>query len=150
MPAGATSDPSSLPLLWRQRESSAARRSIRARSLVTHPGVLTQQPTSVSATSKVAAHWRGVPRYFFDLYNDTVALDDEGKELSGLEAAKVSAVAETYEMIKASIDDYAKVDLDHRIEVRDESGTIVYVMHFEDVVTVRRGPKVLSRPSGSA
>ena len=109
-----------------------------------------QQPTSVSATSEIAAHWRVVPRYFFDLYNDTIALDDEGKELSDLEAAQVIALAETYEMIKASIDDHAQVDLDHRIEVRDESGAIVYVMHFEDVVTVRRGANVLSRPSGSA
>jgi hypothetical protein len=91
-----------------------------------------------------------VARYFFDLHNDMDALDPEGKELPNFEAAKARALAEALEMIQASIVDHRKVDLRHHIDVRDESGAVVYVMHFEDAVTVQRGPDVLSRPSMAA
>ncbi len=50
-------------------------------------------------------------------------------------------------MIQASIAEHGKIDLRHHIDLRDESGTIVYVMHFEDAVTVQRGTEVLSRAS---
>jgi hypothetical protein len=88
-----------------------------------------------------------MPRYFFDLHNDMDALDPEGKELASLDAAKLHALCEARVMVKASIDDRGHIDLRHHINVRDESGRIVYVMPFEDAVTVQRGGEVLSRPS---
>jgi hypothetical protein len=88
-----------------------------------------------------------MPRYFFDLHNDVEALDPEGKELPDLAAAKANVLAEAREMIKTSIDETGRIDLHHHIDVRDESGTIVYVMHFEDAVTVQRAERVLSQAS---
>jgi hypothetical protein len=91
-----------------------------------------------------------MPRYFFDLHNDMDALDPEGKELPSLEAAKAHALVEALEMIQASIVDHRKVDLRHHIDVRDETGVVVYVMNFEDAVTIQRGSEVLSRASVAA
>ncbi len=88
-----------------------------------------------------------MPRYFFDLYNDMTALDPEGKELPDLDAAKEHVLSEVREMIVASIQDFGHIDLHHHIDVREESGAVVYVMHFEDAVTVRRAHQILSQPS---
>jgi hypothetical protein len=88
-----------------------------------------------------------VPRYFFDLHNDMDACDDEGVELSNTDAALAHALSEARTMIQASVAETGRIDLRHHIDVRDESGTIVYVMHFEDAVTVQRGPEILSRAS---
>jgi hypothetical protein len=85
-----------------------------------------------------------VPRYFFDLYNDMDVLDEEGKKLPNLEAAKAEALREVREMLQASIIDSGTINLCHRIDVRDEAGRIVHVVHFEDAVTVQRGDEVLS------
>jgi hypothetical protein len=90
-----------------------------------------------------------MPRYFFDLHNDVDAIDEEGKVFPDIEAAKANVLAEVREMVKASIADTGRIDLRHYINVRDESGTIVYVMHFEDAVTIQRGAEVLSEASAS-
>lgn len=91
-----------------------------------------------------------MPRYFFDLHNDVDVLDEEGKELPNLEAAKAEALREVREMLQASITDSGTINLRHHIDVRDETGRIMHVIHFEDVVTVQRGDEVLSRASASA
>ena len=38
----------------------------------------------------------------------------------------------------------AALTFSHHIDVRDETGATVYVMHFEDAVTVQRGAEMLS------
>jgi uncharacterized protein DUF6894 len=86
-----------------------------------------------------------VPRYFFDLYNDFDATDEEGKEFADLTGAKANTLKEVREMLKTSIDETGRIDLRHHVDVRDESGAVVYVMHFEDAVTVQRGEEILSR-----
>lgn len=88
-----------------------------------------------------------MPRFFFDLHNDVEAIDPEGKEFPDLQAAKANLLIEVREMIQASIEDSGKVDLRHHIDIRDESGAVVCVMHFEDAVTVLRGTAVLSEPT---
>jgi hypothetical protein len=90
-----------------------------------------------------------MPRYFFDLHNDVDALDDEGKELPDFDAAKANALREVRTMLQASIAETGRIDLRHHIDVRDESGAILYVMHFEDAVTVLRGEEVLNAPSST-
>jgi hypothetical protein len=90
-----------------------------------------------------------VPRYFFDLYNDMDVLDEEGKELPDIDAAKATALCEVREMVLASIADDSELNLCHYINVRDEGGAIVYVMRFQDAVTIKRGGKVLSQPSAN-
>lgn len=88
-----------------------------------------------------------MPRYFFDLYNDIDAQDDEGRELPDVDAVVAKAVKEARELIKASIDDTGRIDLRHHISVRDDRGETVFVIHFEDAVTVQRGDEILSRGS---
>lgn len=87
-----------------------------------------------------------VPHYFFDLHNDIDAEDEEGKELPNLRAAIDHALCEARTMIQASVKETGRIDLRHHIDVR-QGGGIVYVMHFEDAVTVQRGDEIISRPS---
>jgi len=89
-----------------------------------------------------------VPRYFFDLHNDIEALDEEGVELPNMNAALARAMREARTMIQVSVADTGRIDLRHHIDVRDESGAIVHVMHFADAVTVQRGSEILSRAAG--
>ena len=83
-------------------------------------------------------HFRRVPRYFFDLHNDLEVIDEEGCDLADLAAAKEHALAEAREMIQASASETGKIDLCHRIDVRDESGGIVHSLRFEDAVSFVR------------
>jgi len=88
-----------------------------------------------------------MPRYYFDLHNDVDAIDDEGRELPDLEAVKADVLKEVRAMIKTSIDETGRIDLRHHIDVRDEHDAVVYIMHFEDAVTVQRAEQVLSKAS---
>ena len=88
-----------------------------------------------------------MPRYFFDLHNDFDVQDDEGRELPDVDAVVAEAVRKARHLIKASIDDPGRIDLRHHIDVRDERGESVFVIHFEDAVTVQRGDEILSRAS---
>lgn len=76
-----------------------------------------------------------MPRFYFDLHNDFDALDQEGKELDGIEDARAIALAEAREMIEASVAE-GRVDLNHFIQVRDESGNIVHRLRFREAITI--------------
>ena len=80
-----------------------------------------------------------MPRYFFDLYNDMVVQDDEGVELTDLEAAKKHAFKEARQMIAASVTEQGKIDLRHYVKIRDGLGDEVHCIDFEDAVSVERG-----------
>jgi hypothetical protein len=82
-----------------------------------------------------------MPRYFFDLYNDIVARDEEGSVLSGLEEAHGRALDEAREMITASVEEHGKIDLTHRIEIRDDAGEILEQIQFEEAVQFVRDGK---------
>ena len=91
-----------------------------------------------------------MPRYFFDLHNDAEVMDAEGKELPDAEAAKAQALKDARAMVQASVGEQGRIDLRHRIDVRDETGAVIHVIRFEDAVTIRRGEEMLSRPSATA
>jgi hypothetical protein len=76
-----------------------------------------------------------VPRFYFDLHNDVDALDQEGKQLDGIESARKIALAEAREMIEASVTE-GRIDLNHFIQVRDESGNIVHRLQFGEAITI--------------
>jgi len=76
-----------------------------------------------------------VPRYFFDLHNDIEALDPEGREFPDAESACANAVVEAREMMVESLR-MGHINLNHRIEVRDEAGEVIYNLHFGEVVQV--------------
>ena len=88
-----------------------------------------------------------MPRYFFDLHNDLDTQDHEGRDLPHVDAVVAEAVKEARSLIKASVDETGRIDLRHHIDVRDERGDTVFVVHFEDAVTVQRGDQVLSKAS---
>ena len=77
-------------------------------------------------------------RYFFDLRNDVDVNDEEGCLFPDLAAAVAHARTEAREMICASVESERHVDLRHRIEVREETGTVAAVVHFEDAVQFLR------------
>jgi hypothetical protein len=52
-------------------------------------------------------------------------------------------------MIQASVVERGKIDLRHFISVRDESGSVVFNMHFEDAVKVRRGEQIHNQASAA-
>ena len=76
-----------------------------------------------------------MPRYYFDLRNDVDVADEEGRELPDLNSVRDAAVVEAREMIGESVL-LGRINLNHRIEVRDESGDTVLVMRFGDAVEV--------------
>jgi hypothetical protein len=78
-----------------------------------------------------------MPRFFFHVYDDIVALDNEGVELSSIERAKDEAIRGARAL---ACEEVLKGDLhlDHRIEVADESGAVLEIVNFRDVVAVDR------------
>jgi hypothetical protein len=76
-----------------------------------------------------------MPRYFFDLRNDIDARDEEGRDLPDLRFMRKAALAEAREMMTESVLD-GKPDLNHRIEVRNEVGDLIYTLRFADAVHI--------------
>jgi hypothetical protein len=76
-----------------------------------------------------------VPRYYFHLYNDIVALDEEGTDLADFESVWRQAELAAQEIACESIKK-GHLNLDHRIEVADEHGEIVLKLKFRDVFTI--------------
>ena len=78
-------------------------------------------------------------RYYFNLYDDEVALDEEGSELPDLAAARAQAFASAREMACAEVME-GHLSLGHRIELLDEGGTLLWTVHFGDVVSIDPPP----------
>jgi len=78
---------------------------------------------------------RRMQRFYFHLYNDIVAMDEEGIELPDLETAKAAAIINIRDLL---IDDVkaGRVPLQHRIEIADDAGTILATVPFGDAVAV--------------
>lgn len=76
-----------------------------------------------------------MPRFYFHVYDDDVALDDEGMEVasaaSAMEIAVTGARALACEEVSSG-----RLHLSHRIEVADEKGAIVGKVTYRDAVTV--------------
>jgi hypothetical protein len=77
-----------------------------------------------------------MPRFFFHLYNDMVARDEEGKEFPSLRAAHENAIREARQLACASVLE-GHLTLKHRIEIADESGQVLATVRFGDAVEVR-------------
>jgi hypothetical protein len=74
-------------------------------------------------------------RFFFHLYDDAVAIDEEGQQLPGLDAARECAIVEARHMACAEVLD-GHLNLQHRIDVADETGNVVVRVGFQDAVQV--------------
>jgi hypothetical protein len=76
-----------------------------------------------------------MPRYFLNLYNDDVTVDEEGVELPNLDSAWDSAIRNIRDIMKGDIDD-GRITLAHRIEIVDEFGRILRTVSFSEAVRV--------------
>jgi hypothetical protein len=77
-----------------------------------------------------------VPRFYFHLFNDMTCIDEEGLVLPNAAVAMQKGATIAREMAAESVRQGHLV-LDHRIEVTNEPGDTVGVIHFKDVVQVR-------------
>jgi hypothetical protein len=99
------------------------------------------------ATSSGPSRLREMVRYYFHLFNDVNALDQEGQVLPDEAAAMRIAASSARELAAQSVSE-GHLDLSHRIEVEAENGQKVGAVSFGDVVkvtksdqTIRDGPE---------
>jgi hypothetical protein len=76
-----------------------------------------------------------MPRFFFHLYDDIVSIDEDGRELADIKAARDVAVGEAREMMTETIL-AGRINFSHHIDVADETGALVATVVFRDAVTV--------------
>lgn len=73
---------------------------------------------------------KAVSRYFFHVYSDTIALDEEGQELESLSIAREAAVRAARQCAADEITERGQVSVRHRIEVEDENGRPLFTLPF--------------------
>lgn len=78
---------------------------------------------------------RRMPRFFFHLYNDVIAMDEEGIALPDLATAKDAAIVNIRDILAAEAKE-GRIALQHRIDIADETGAVVAVVPFRDAVAV--------------
>jgi hypothetical protein len=71
-----------------------------------------------------------MPRFFFHVYDNIVALDDEGLELESAALARNAAVRAARQLAAEEIVSDGVLHLRHRIEVEDEEGRPVLTVPF--------------------
>lgn len=75
-----------------------------------------------------------MPRFFFNIYNDMVAIDEEGVELPDLEAARAEAIRGARSLISDAVVTQGRLNLKHRIEVEDEERRPVFMLPFGSAI----------------
>jgi hypothetical protein len=70
-----------------------------------------------------------MPRYFFDIEDVDRTIDQEGRELEGLNAARLAAVRLSGERLQNFPDRFWSIGV-WNVTVRDETGLILFVLHF--------------------
>jgi len=77
-----------------------------------------------------------VPRYFFNVYNDSTSLDEEGLELPDLAAARAHAIRGARSIMSDSLKD-GRIDLAHHIAILNERGELLLDVRFGEAVEVK-------------
>ncbi len=77
-----------------------------------------------------------MPRYFFHVYDDIIAHDEEGAELPNVAAARLNALVGARELIAEQVKRGYFV-LSHWIDVVDEEGITVLTVTFRDAVLIK-------------
>ncbi|MGN6817643.1 MAG: DUF6894 family protein [Sphingomonas sp.] len=75
-------------------------------------------------------------RYFFNVYNDEITLDEEGADFADAAAALRRAANEARNFATESVRAHGHLVLHHKIEVLDEQRHKVGVVHFGDAVAI--------------
>jgi hypothetical protein len=76
-----------------------------------------------------------MPRFYFNLRDDLVVDDEEGRELPDIAAARDCALLNARSIASENVHK-GHLDLSHRIEVVDHDGRIVATVSFADAVKV--------------
>jgi hypothetical protein len=87
-------------------------------------------------TNALSKRLRHVPRFFFHVFDDLDARDDEGVELRDLNEAKAYATRSARHLMSESLKEGRAISLDHRIVVADEQRHIVATVRFADAVNI--------------
>ena len=74
-------------------------------------------------------------RFYFHLYNDIVSKDEEGRELPDVDTARHDAQEDARNMAAESVRE-GELNLDHYVEVADDSGEPLFRVTFGEVVRV--------------
>lgn len=77
-----------------------------------------------------------MPRYYFNVYNDLVALDEEGRELPDIAAAREEAIKGGRALMADQLVEAGRMRLQHRIEVADENGRVLLTIPFRELVNI--------------
>lgn len=75
-----------------------------------------------------------MPRYFFHLYNDVEARDEEGVEMPNIGAARMAALRDARFTISETIKAEGRFVGDHRIDIEDAEGNVLETIRFKDAV----------------
>jgi hypothetical protein len=76
-----------------------------------------------------------VPRFFFHIYDDEIALDEEGLELADRETARRVAVRGARALACEQVT-RGELHLGHRIDVSGEGDTGLFSVRFGDAVAI--------------
>jgi hypothetical protein len=76
-----------------------------------------------------------MPRFFFHLYEYEPVLDEEGEELTGLEAAQAAALRSARSLAAEQVLK-GKLNLNHSIDIVDDSGAVVCTVTFRDAFEI--------------
>ena len=77
-----------------------------------------------------------MPRYFFHIYDDVIAHDEEGTELPNAAAARLHALRGARSLIAEQVL-HGYFVLSHWIDVVDDQGAPVMTIAFRDAVDVK-------------
>jgi hypothetical protein len=77
-----------------------------------------------------------MPRYHFNIFNDSTVMDDEGLELPDIAAAVDEAIRSARELIGHEIMAGRAIHRSHKIEIADEGGKVLHTVRFGEVVRV--------------
>lgn len=77
-----------------------------------------------------------MPRFYFHLFNDVDAPDNEGLDLLDLAAARLHAGYQARFTAGETVKLHGTIDLRHRIDIEDHRGNVLGTVCFGDVVSV--------------
>ena len=77
-----------------------------------------------------------MPRFYFHLFNDVDAPDNEGLDLLDLAAARLHAGNQARFTAGETVKLQGRIDLRHRIDIEDHRGNVLDTVCFGDVVSV--------------
>ena len=77
-----------------------------------------------------------MPRFFFNVYDDVIATDEDGLTLPNLDAARLQAIVEARALMADQVTRGYLVR-SHWIDVLDEGGSIVLHLPFGDAIDIK-------------